>query len=1332
MRAGSWGGGHAASRAVAALVVLLAASLLLSAPALAISQRGHEFSFAFGSFADPAGVGVSATTGDVYVSDLSHKRVQQFEPVVEGERVVNEKYLREIKVGAPGAIAVDNSTEGEDPSRGDVYVVSGGHAIEKLGPGPEGKPIATIQAFQTGGGKSKKLAGIEGIAVDASGHLFVHESGGLIYRFGDAESNNSEAELSAAGAFPVEENLTRPGFAVDSNDDLYLGVAEKTGVKTPQGELLKELAQEFYAYRKASGEEGPEESEALPYTVAAKLAPEASKLLTRALDDEFSSAIAVNPEDIAANAVDEQNDVYVVNVNGYGLDKSSTVAQFAPEEGEHEAGHLIQRFGAPSLVAGDAITVDPATGAVFVADAGSGDVDLFQLEAPARPAVEGLSAESSPTLSGTETLSATVDPGGASTHYYFEYGPSGCVASSSCARTSAGELDGFAGQLASVSLPGLAPGAYSYRVLAENAHGKVESGEQAFTILASLGVLPDGRAWEMVSPPDKGGAEPEAIRKEGGLVEASPSGNAITYAADGPMPAGVSPEGNRVPEPTQVLSVRGSEGWSSQDITTPNTNGAGLAPETRWEYQLFSRNLALSLVDPFRSERGKVAQPPLSPPVSEAEKAGAPQENTIYLRDDRPIAPEASEIETYKHALEDGEKMGNAGYLALVTELNGPGAGFGREAGVQKSGIAPEAASPDLSHVVYRSESVNPGLYEWGEQHNQLISVLENGSPVKPGTVSEAYAGSSLEGEEPTDVRHAVSENGDRVFWTYQAGGGEPMHLEVRETGETPEPQTLQLDKVEAGMAETGVPNAVFQTASANGSKVFFTDGQRLTRDSGAIKGRPDLYVAELEIEGGVLKLKSLTDLTALRDEAGDVLLIQAGQADQGGGVIGASEDGSYVYFVANGALTPEAPRGYCPSETKGATTEPRPPGTTCNLYVRHYNETSEAWEPTKLVAVLSSEDAPDWGSDLAGDFTYMTSGVSPDGHYLAFMSDRSLTGYDNEDVSSKSPGERMDEEVFLYHVAGEGEPPGEAESLVCVSCNPSGARPTGVFDAGTSLGGTSEGLGLVVDRPEIWSGFEDGLGTGGRDAWLAGNIPGWTSLSRQSAPYQSRYLSNNGRLFFNSADALMPLKTPYRRETVEGVTQEVGVENVYEYEPSSLCGTPGGCLGLISSGESEHESAFVDASEGGSDVFFLTAQPLTPQDVDANFDIYDAHVCEPASPCTKPPEKHESKCGESEECQGSAAQYEPGPPPPPSGSSIFSGAGNLVLPSHAVLPEKKSAAPVKKRLTRAQRLKKALKACRKDKKKSKRLACEKQARKKYGPVKKKAKKSGTSAEGAR
>ena len=45
-------------------------------------------------------------------------------------------------------------------------------------------------------------------------------------------------------------------------------------------------------------------------------------------------------------------------------------------------------------------------------------------------------------------------------------------------------------------------------------------------------------------------------------------------------------------------------------------------------------------------------------------------------------------------------------------------------------------------------------------------------------------------------------------------------------------------------------------------------------------------------------------------------------------------------------------------------------------------------------------------------------------------MSQRELTGYDNHDALSGQP----DEEAYLYN--------GENEHLVCVSCQPTGARP--------------------------------------------------------------------------------------------------------------------------------------------------------------------------------------------------------------------------------------------------------------------------------------------------
>jgi hypothetical protein len=301
-----------------------------------------------------------------------------------------------------------------------------------------------------------------------------------------------------------------------------------------------------------------------------------------------------------------------------------------------------------------------------------------------------------------------------------------------------------------------------------------------------------------------------------------------------------------------------------------------------------------------------------------------------------------------------------------------------------------------------------------------------------------------------------------------------------------------------------------------------------------------------------------------------------------------------------------------------------------------------------------------DWTG--SGEGALLPARVSPNGEWLSFMSGRSLTGYDNRDVASGVP----DQEVFLYSASGEG-------TLACASCNPTGSRPHGAFDHGTAS------IVLLGDGQRAWAGH-----------WLAANVPEWTSPL-----YQSRYLSNAGRLFFNSNDALVPSDTG-------------GTEDVYEYEPPGVgdCTSAGanfsqrsaGCVALISSGTSSSESAFLDASESGNDVFFLTSAQLSPSDLDVMRDVYDARVGGGFPPAQPLPA-----------CEGDACQSPAVPPEDPTpGSLTFRGPGNLA----PVTVTKSIAAP-----TRAQKLAKALKACRRIHSKKRRHTCERHARHKYAPA---------------
>jgi hypothetical protein len=247
-----------------------------------------------------------------------------------------------------------------------------------------------------------------------------------------------------------------------------------------------------------------------------------------------------------------------------------------------------------------------------------------------------------------------------------------------------------------------------------------------------------------------------------------------------------------------------------------------------------------------------------------------------------------------------------------------------------------------------------------------------------------------------------------------------------------------------------------------------------------------------------------------------------------------------------------------------------------------------------------------------------------------------------------------------------------------------------------------------LVDRQGVW-----------RERWVAGSVPSWEVVNLSFARYQPRFLSDSGRVFFDSADGLVSQDTN-------------GVEDVYEYEPVGVgdCSVSsvtfvvrsGGCVSLMSSGTSGEESAFLDASESGGDVFFLTSAGLSGLDVDNEFDVYDAHECSVGSPCIGAAGVSSPACVSLDACRDA-----PSPQPALFGapaSSTFSGPGN---PSSggspathgAVTPCSSSAGAPSKACSRKQNLTKAVTACKRryPHSKPKRSACEQAAEKKYGPT---------------
>jgi WD40-like Beta Propeller Repeat len=1127
--------------------------------------------------------------GDVYVADPVHGVVDVFKPEAGG----GEKYITQLTGPEPPGVLFSRPVGVTvNQSNGDVLVVDGGESL--LGKTVDiFKPAAISGQYEFVGTLSApggSFEGASGVTVDGgNGDIYVSEGAlGVIDQF------NAEGEylgrLTGSPASPFGSGLR--GVAIhpvshhvyvgDYNGDTANGVVDVFGENLIIPDVTTGPVSNVTPH-----------SATLTGTVNPDEAGAATCQFVWGTSTEFGQTA------LCSEAVAEGSAPVAVQASLSNLEADTTYC------------YRLQATNGNGTNPGD-----------------SSQDQCFTTSGP------GLHGESvSAVTAESATLDATINPHNAPTTYYFQYGTTSAYGTNVPAAPGALVGSGEGDVEVSRHLQGReANTVYHYRVvvLSEPMPGQFEEfdgPDQTFTTQRTGGApaLPDGRSWEMVTPPQKYGAlflQLDSQSVGGGLdVQAAAMGGAIADMASQPTEA--EPQGNS--NGAMVLSTRGPAGWTSQVIAPPHDEGTGPAIGIGNEYRFFSEDLSRGVVQPFDPTR---------------------------------LSPEASESTAYVHTnYVNGnvdEHCQTSCFTPLVTVANTPsGTVFGEQHNGECNvppGCGPRfvGATPDASHIVLSSPvpltsvptptgSSNQSLYEWVAGRLRLVSVLPEGEEAEGG--GRAAFEATL-GQSNRSARHAVSDNGSRIFWRGSTDAHEVhSHLYLRDIARS---ETVRLD-LPQGVAETGSAEPEYMTASSDGSRMFFLDAQRLTAD--ASPAGSDLYEYDLTAPLG----SRLTDLTV----AG-----KAGEAANVVNVLGASEDGSYVYFEAAGELAPNARHGDCAGQggTQGDVE-------TCNLYVRHSGTTT-------LVAVLSAEDWPDWGGADG-----LTGRVSPDGRWLAFMSNRSLTGYDTRDALSGKP----DEEVYLYD-AGTGK-------LTCASCNPTGARSVGVKYHETEEEELVGAGGVVFER----------------GAWIASNVPPWTNMKPAQNRYQSRYLSDSGRLFFDSNDALVP--------------QDVnGTQDVYEYEPAGVgdCHTSsvsfsersGGCVGLISSGDSAEESAFLDASETGGDVFFLTKAKLALQDFDNALDVYDAHECSAGAPCFARPPVSPPVCSTGDSCKAA-----PSPQPPVFGSpssATFSGAGN-------VTPSTSTSVVISKSLTRAQKLAMALRACRKNRGSGKRAACERKARRRYG-----------------
>ena len=1299
--------------ATAALCVCLLA--VSATPAQA--KQARIFSGSFGGagttvkdpypLGHPWSVAVDQATGDVYASDPDNHRVEKFSASGEfilmfGKEVnrtkvegfgteaeqnvcteVEVEFGAECKEGvagsAPGAflesvgmyVAVDSSS---GPSAGDVYVGQldehvaadnrvqkfdgSGHLVSGWGEGGQLNGSGVLSPPAPLAGPFNKLLGI---AVDPSGNLWVYgvgtNSGG--FQTGNVFEFKQDASFLtdwSTGQFPGI------GMAVDSEDNVYVSAG------TP---VLK-----FDSAGTASGQvTGPG-----IHTEALAVDP--------ATDDLFVGD---------GGRVVRYAHGCVIRPFGAGCEPAETFS----------SDHL---FFSRGLALDPAVAGDP----LYAAEANRGEVAGFSVETV--PDVSTVRA--SGFSSGTALLNGAVNPDGVELNAgtegcEFEWGETAAPYEHvvSCAQSAAQIGSGSAPVAVSAEVAGLVQGhTYHFRLVAGN-HNDINAGLEVDEPSVGQDLS--------FGPPLVDSESVSGVSATAATLEAQVAANnvdthvQIQYGTD-------TSYGLVAP------SVDLGSGESDRGVLA---HVQGLAPDTVYHYRAVATSV-LGVVEgedrTFRTQdAGAGAGGAVLPDarewemVSPADKHGASIEPIIAEVNFAIQAAAAGDAFSYvtTTAVEAGAE-GNSNLSQVLSTRTGPGAGWrSRDIAIPHD----EAAGITFSFQEYRlfSDDLSLGLLAPIGAFNPALS--PEGSAQTPYLRSDFPAGApgalcagscyrplvtATEGfaDVPQGTEFGVDQaHGQTCPPQPQCGpkflGATPdfAHVVLRSLVALEEGAPAEsLYEWSAGQLQL-VSILPDEQPDASGSRPLLGLGYRSQQESldtrNAISADGRRIVWE-DHQGGNLYLRDVASGETVRlgggsfqDASSDdsrVLFSQGGQLEQcqlveepgnlhcdltdlgalTGTVIGASPDASFVYFVSAGN----------------------------ELVVSHDGVLSP-------IAALSGDDFPDWAGQQGGGtegasepLQHLTARVSPDGRSVAFMSDRSLTGYDNHDALSARP----DEEVFLYR-AGAGE--GEQGSLVCASCNPTGGRPHGVeFSQLETEGGR---LGLAGGGT-LWP----------RSQWLAANIPTWTNQF-----HQSRYLSDSGRLFFNSSDALAPQDTN-------------NTEDVYQYEPPAGEGTPpsdgcasgsptfsaasGGCISLISSGSSPQESAFLDASETGQDSFFLTTAKLSPSDHDSAIDVYDAHACTTGSPCPPPPATPQPAC------EGDACQTTVQPPADVTpGSLTFQGPGNQTAPL-TIKP------PVKPRpLTNAQKLAKALKACRK-KHNKKRTVCEHAARKAFAARKAPAKSTNT------
>jgi DNA-binding beta-propeller fold protein YncE len=442
----------------------------------------------------------------------------------------------------------------------------------------------------------------------------------------------------------------------------------------------------------------------------------------------------------------------------------------------------------------------------------------------------------------TDQFAASVDSQGAllrakinpqfwkDTTYYVEYGTGKCSEGDCTSAQPTPPGTTLTSQLvrspltASAFLTGLEPGTtYHYRFVAQSSGSEGQSvhgvggkpgidGEEAVFRTPPLptpppspdtcpnavfrngasALLPDCRAYEMVSPVDKDNSDVATMvagaKFRARLDQSAVSGDAFTFSANRAF-AGSESGGWS----SQYLSSRGGSGWSTQAIS-PKKEGD----------ELPGGDLNGGTLDtPFKAFSPELDRAWITDPFAPNPDPSAPGRFTnVFRRDSATGAYEALVRAVPPHA---GNETGSPHY----PELQGISADGDHAIIRIADNLTPEAPdlggnSPNQLYESYREGEGTPQL--------RLVSVFPNGSPATAGA-SAGTANLLLQYGRTDSVTHAISEDGSRIYWTAANVGPGKLYLRVNGA------ETLPVSESVGG----DTSSARFWVASADGLRALFS-----------------------------------------------------------------------------------------------------------------------------------------------------------------------------------------------------------------------------------------------------------------------------------------------------------------------------------------------------------------------------------------------------------------------------------------------------------------------------------------------------------------------------